>query len=92
MHPQSAGSLKPVAASCKEKLTVTNNRRMLGAMMAERLPTQFTVTAVEPELMRRIIQEQLELSGTKMRKVRSRSDVTKSALRKMFFGGRKRKK
>ena len=58
--------------------------------MPERLPTQFTVTAVEPELMRRIIRETLALSGNKLRKVRSRSDVTKTILRKSFFGGRKK--
>jgi hypothetical protein len=58
--------------------------------MAERLPTQFTVTAVEPELMRRINRETLALSGRKLRKVRSRSDVTKSILRKAFFSGRKK--
>jgi hypothetical protein len=52
----------------------------------QRLPTQFTVTAVEPELMIRLNKETLALSGKKMRKVRSRSDVTKSVLRKAFFG------
>lgn len=55
-------------------------------MADRRLPTQFTVTAVEPELMRAINRKTLGLSGKKMLKVRSRSDVTKSILRKAFFG------
>jgi hypothetical protein len=55
-------------------------------MPAERnLPTQFTVTAVEPELMIRLNKETLALSGRRLRKVRSRSDVTKAILRKAFF-------